>query len=118
MPEVIPVETYHDLVSDDHLGLAAANAIARALDRTAAADVDVLYLPRPLAEEKVLDSEDDTDCVFIAEFVADRETGAAYYARQGRRGCWLPKSATCIYRSGADADILVPDTGYEQEGSV
>jgi hypothetical protein len=28
MPEVIPVETYHDLVSDDHLGLAAADAIA------------------------------------------------------------------------------------------
>jgi hypothetical protein len=118
MPDVIPVATYHDLVSDDHLELAAADAIARALDRTADADVDVLHLPRPLAEEKVLDPEDGTDCVFVVELVPQRETGAAYYARQGRRGCWLPKSATRIYRSGADADILVPDTGHEQEGSV
>jgi len=118
MPEVIRIEAYGDLVCDDALDLQAADAIASALSVTSSADVAVLHLPRPLAEEKVLKPEDESDQVFIAEFVADRETGAAYYARQGRRGCWVPKSATRIYRSGADADILVPDTGHEQEGSV
>ncbi|WP_135829984.1 hypothetical protein [Halorussus halobius] len=115
MPEVIPVASYGDLVRDDQLDLAAADAIVSALAQSGDA-VDVIHLPRPLAEENVLDSEEGTDSVFVVDLDADRETGDAYYARQGRRTAWLPKGATRVYVEARDADILVP--GHEQEGSA
>jgi hypothetical protein len=118
MPTVIPVEAYHDLVSDDDLDLREADAIASALDRTSGKGVDVLHLPRELAAEKILDPEEGTECVFVAELLPERETDDAYYAKQGACGNWLPKSTTRIYVQATDADIYVPDRSQETEGSA
>ncbi|WP_435175714.1 hypothetical protein [Halorussus sp. AFM4] len=118
MPEVIPVEAYHDLVSDDHLNLEEADAIAGALNRVTGNDVDVLYLPAELAEEKVLEPEDGTESVFVARLVPERETQAAYYARQGLGGAWVPKAATRIYVAAGDSDIYAPASTHETEGSA
>ena len=118
MSEVIPVEAYGDLIRDDHLDLGEADAIANALERTRAKGVDVLHLPQPLAEEKLLNPEDGTDCVFVAELLPERETGDAYYAKQGPGGSWLPKGATRIYVAADDADIYVPEPAPETEGSA
>ncbi len=117
MQRTIPVESYSDLIHDDHLDLRDSDAIATALARIGDV-VDVVYLPRPLAEENVLDSEDGTDCVFVVELLSERETGDAYYAQQGRATAWLPKDATRIYVEAADADIYVPDSPSETEGSA
>ena len=118
MPEVIPVEAYADLVSDDHLNLGEADTVAKALDRTRNKGVDVLYLPRELAEEKALDPEDGTDSVFVAGLLPERETDDAYYAKQGPSGVYLPKSETRVYIEASNADIYIPDSGHETEGSV
>lgn len=117
MPEVIPVATYAGLISDEHLKLQHADAIAVALDRVDG-DIHVVYLPKELAEQNSLEPEDGTDSVFVAELVSERETGDAYYARQGLSGAWVPKDATRIYVEADGADILVPDTGHETEGSA
>ena len=117
MPEVIPVATYAGLISDEHLKLKHADAIATALDRIGD-DVHVVYLPKELAEQNTLEPEDGTDSVFVVEFVSERETDDAYYARQGLSGAWLPKSATRVYVETDGADILVPNTGQETEGSA
>lgn len=118
MRDVISVASYSELVRDDHLDIHQADAIASALGATSSTAADVVFLPRPLAEEKVLESEDGTDCVFVVDLDGDRETGDAYYARQGRRTAWLPKSTTRIYVESEGADIHIPESGHEQEGSA
>jgi hypothetical protein len=118
MSEVIPVASYGEIVSDDALDLRQADAIATALEATSETGSDVFYLPRPLADEKILEPEEGADCVFVAELLPERETGDAYYAKQGPGGVWLPKSTTRIYVVAQGADIYVPDAGQETEGSA
>lgn len=46
-----------------------------------------------------------TDRVFVGEAVPERETGRAYYVRQHRRGCRVPKAEATVYEL-ADGEAL------------
>lgn len=72
--------------------------------RTAGHDGQVFRLPLDLAEEVVLQSISGTDRLFVGKFVAERETPRAYYVRQGRAGCLVPKAATTRYELASPDD--------------
>ena len=116
MLKVIPISSYGDLVSDKVLSLQEADAVAGALNQTTDFDSYVVFIPRELAEEKPFDPEEGTDSVFVLELVEERETDAAYFARQGRSTAFIPKSATRVYVSRGDADIYA--YSQETEGSA
>lgn len=116
MSEVITVASFDDLLRDDALDVQEADAIAAALDHDD--DVDVVRLPRPLAEENVLEAEQGTDTVFVVDLDGERETGDTYYGKQARRTAWLPKGATRIYVQADDADVIAPESAHEQEESA
>lgn len=84
-----------DLRADPVLDRRDAAAVTSALP--AGPGRFVFRLPRELAAETVLTPTADSDRVFAAERVGDRETDRAYYARQGRRGGWIPKADARVY---------------------
>lgn len=86
-----------DLRADPALDRVDAAAVAAALP--ASPGEFVFRLPLELAAETVLAPTGDSDRVFAAERVADRETARAYYARQGRRGGWIPKAEARVYEA-------------------
>lgn len=117
MPEVT-VNSYGDLISDDHLDLAASDTLAEVLPTS---DSQVAFwLPHWLTEEKVFDPAGKSDQVIVAEVVPERETEKAYYVRQGNAADWIPKSTARIYRTAPGAEIVSPQAslGESTEGSA
>ncbi|WP_135828546.1 hypothetical protein [Halorussus halobius] len=110
MPEVT-VDSYSDLVSDSDLDLVDADTLASVLP--ASDDQLAFWLPTWLAEEKPLTPVGQSDHVFVAEAVSERETEKAHYVRQGNAGVWIPKSVARIYHTRPDADIVSPQSSLD-----
>jgi hypothetical protein len=105
----VRVESHADVFGDSELDRLDARAIAAALP--SAPGRVVFRLPLVLAEESVLESVPGSDCVFVAEPVPQRETKCAYYVRQDRRGCWVPKAEVTTYElaDGVVLDVEPPE---------
>ncbi|WP_137283434.1 hypothetical protein [Halorussus salinisoli] len=110
----VSVEGYADLLADPALDRHDADALAAALP--AAPREAVFRLPLVLAEESVLESVAGSDCVFAAEAVPERETDRAYYVRQDRRSCWVPKREACVYEL-AEGAVLNAERGETPESA-
>lgn len=106
---VVRVEGVEDLRDDQALDSRAAEALAVALPPPPG---HVAFrLPLVLAEESVLEPVEGSDRVFVAEPVAERETDAAHYVRQDRRGCWIPKGEVTAYELADDASTEAEPLG-------
>ncbi|MFC4449240.1 hypothetical protein [Halorussus aquaticus] len=109
--ERVRVARYADLLGDPTLDRRDADALAAALP---AGPREIVFdLPGVLAEESVLESVAASDRVFVAEVVPERETERAYYVRQDRRGCWVPKGEATVYElaDGAALDLERAESG-------
>lgn len=113
----VRIERYADVVADTELDRFEAQALAAALP--AGPGEVVFQLPLVLAEESVLESVAGSDCVFVAEPVPDRETECAYYVRQDRRGCWVPKAEVTTYElaDGVVLDVEPPESSESPESA-
>lgn len=113
----VRIESRTDVFGDPDLDRLDARALAAALPSPPGRVV--FRLPLVLAEESVLESVPGSDCVFVAEPVPQRETECAYYVRQDRRGCWVPKGEVTTYElaDGVVLDVEPPESPESSERS-
>lgn len=116
-PNHVLIEREADLVTETELHRVESQALAAALP---AAPREVVFrLPLVLAEESVLESVPGSDRVFVGEVVPERETECAYYVRQARRGCWVPKGEATTYEvaDGVTLDVDPPESSESPESA-
>ncbi|WP_435179717.1 hypothetical protein [Halorussus sp. AFM4] len=110
----VRVEGVDDLRGDPALDRADADALASALP--AGPEKVVFRLPRVLAEQTALEPVAGSDRVFVAEPVPDRAADGAFYARQDRRGSWIPRAEATAYELAEGATLDARRVGSAGSG--
>lgn len=104
------VGSYGDLITDDELDVAAADAVAIAL--TAEYEF-VAWVPRWLLSQKDIPCSKWHDEIVAGSVVVDGS--GAYLVSVDSEESWLPKSQIRVYVQAADAEIYVSGTAGVEE---